>query len=94
MPIMAPFEVMLTVDNRLLVGKSQFFNLIQNFCGAHGCWSLCDKSQDVILDRSRAREGVTLNPLVRDRHAAARVKPSRTRTVDDDAWTGHLERSH
>ena len=32
MSIMAPFEVMLTVDNRPdLVGKSQLFHLIQNF---------------------------------------------------------------
>ena len=31
-----------------------------------GFWSLCDKSQDVILDRPRPREGVALNPLVAD----------------------------
>ena len=26
-------------------------------------------------------------------HAAAKLKPSRTRTVDDDDWTGHPDRS-
>ena len=31
-----------------------------------GFWSLCDKSQDVILDRPRPREGVTPNPFVGD----------------------------
>jgi len=26
-------------------------------------------------------------------HAAAKLKPSRTKTVDDDDWTGHPDRS-
>ena len=26
-------------------------------------------------------------------HAAAKMKPSRTKTVDDDDWTGHPDRS-
>ena len=26
-------------------------------------------------------------------HAAAKLKPSRSRTIDDDDWTGHPDRS-
>jgi len=26
-------------------------------------------------------------------HAAAKLKPSRTKTIDDDDWTGHPDRS-